>query len=347
MPRSMHYRRWPTRFAIGLILGLALQSGEGGSAAFAGTAARDAVVVQVGFTWSSGQYYSMFLVGRDKGIYAKHGLDVEFREGQGSASSAQIVANKKADFGIAIDPGSTVRVAAQGGKIKMIGQNIPWAPMAVLSKAPNQIRRPQDLIGKKIGLPPGTTQSQLFPAFLKINKIDPNSLAVINTQAATMQASLAQGQIDGFVSFAHSQLPILRGMGVSDPHAMLFADFGLRFAPGEGIIVQEDVIQSKPDLVRRFLAAIEETLRYAVDHYDEVAEAGLKAYPQVMKREVILAQVQFQSENIKKSRLPGKPLVWMQEDDWKALIELLATYADLKNLGPPSSYYTNEFAPAG
>jgi NitT/TauT family transport system substrate-binding protein len=298
----------------------------------------------MGFTWSSGQYYSMFLLGRDKGIYSKHGMDVEMGEGQGSASTAQIIANKQADFAIAVDPGSVIRAVVSGARIKMVGQNVPVAPIAVLSKASNRISTPQELVGKRIGLPPGTTQSQLFPAFLRANNIEASSINIVNVQAAAMQAALAQGQLDGFVSFAHSQLPILSSMGV-EGHAMLFSDFGLKFAPGEGIIVHEDTIRSNPDLVRRFVAATEETLRYAIDNVEEAADAGVKAVPDAIRKDVAVAQIQYEADLIKRDRVAGRPIVAMQTEDWRALIELLVQYAELQNPGPPTDYFTNDFVP--
>src|SRR5439155_19956560 len=124
----------------------------------------DRISVRFGFTWTSGQYYSMFLLGKDKGIYAKYGLDPEFGEGQGSANTAQVIANKQADYAIAVDPGSIIRASVGGARIRMVAQTVPYAPIALLSKASSPIRTPQEMVGKRIGLPPGTTQSQLFPA---------------------------------------------------------------------------------------------------------------------------------------------------------------------------------------
>src|SRR5206468_10356 len=109
------------------------------------------VNAKFGFTWGSGQYYSMFLLGKDKGFFANHGLDVTFGEGQGSASTAQVIANKQADIAAAVDPASMIKTDVGGGKLIMVGQNVPNQPIAVLSKASAPIKTPQDLIGKKIG----------------------------------------------------------------------------------------------------------------------------------------------------------------------------------------------------
>lgn len=302
------------------------------------------VNARVGFTWASGQYYSMFLLGKDKGFFANHGLDVTFGEGQGSASTSQVIANGQADIAVAVDPGSMIRTDVGGANLIMVGQNVPNLPIGVLSKASAPIKTPQDLIGKKIGLPPGTTQSQLFPAFLKLNNIDPSQLTIINTPANVIQQSLASGQIDGFASFAHSQVPILKSMGV-EPYAMLLSDFGLKYSPGEGIIVKKDFLEAHPDVVKGFAAGIEDSLEYGIDHPDEAGAAGAKAFPEAMQADVATAQNQIVADIIKKNRIAGKPIIYIDPNAFANLIPLLTQYAELSGAAAPNTYFSDDYVP--
>jgi NitT/TauT family transport system substrate-binding protein len=283
----------------------------------------------------------------DRGIFEAHGIEIlEIREGQGSISGAQILANKQADVAIYIDPGAVVRVRAEGGLIKAVAQITPYLPLAVLSKGPDQLRTPEDLIGKTIAIPPGTTQAQLFPAFLTANNMDAAEINIVNIPPETMQASLAEGQIDGFVSFATSQIPVLESLGVPDPYALVLADFGFEYRPGETIVFHEDTIAENPDLVRRFVAAFEESIAYTIENPESMVEVGTALFPQVMSAEVIEKQWARAAQSIVDEREAGQPYTYMRPEQWQALVQLLVDYADLADPGPADQFYTTEFIPA-
>ena len=306
----------------------------------------DQIVVQEAFTWTSSQFHLTPHVGMDRGIFADHGIEIsEIREGQGSISGAQILANKQADVAIYIDPGAVVRVRAEGGLIKAVAQITPYLPLAVLSKGPDQIETPEDLIGKTIANPPGTTQAQLFPAFLLANEMDAAEINIVNIPPETMQAALAEGQIDGFVSFAVSQIPVLESLGVPDPYALVLADFGFEYRPGETIVFHEDTIAENPDLVRRFVAAFEESIAYTIDDPGSMVEVGTELFPEVMSAEVIEKQWARAAQSIVDEREEGQPYTYMRPEQWEALVKLLVDYAALPDPGPADQFYTTEFIP--
>ncbi len=311
------------------------------------------VTVQNAFTFAVSQYHQVTHVAMARGIFEKHGVRVrQVLEGRGSIASAQAIAAKQGDFGVFIDPGAVVRVASEGGRIKAVGKITPLSPMAVLSKGPNPIRTLADLRGKRIAIPPGTTQAQLFPAWLRINGVDPSQLNLIDLSADVHETALAQGQIDGYVAFAHARIPILKSIGVRDPYAMVLTEPGpdyrpLPYRPGEVIVAHEDLIRENPDLVRRFVAAYDEAIAYVVANPDSMVEVGLKEFPQVMREEVIREQVGFVVDRIRSNKLPNRSYVWMDPEDWEDLVGMLTQYAAVKPSGPATNFYTNDYVPGG
>jgi NitT/TauT family transport system substrate-binding protein len=337
--------RGPIRTLAGVAVAL-ITLACGGSSQPASPTQKDAVKVLTGSGVALGQFYSMMLVGVDQGFFAKHGIDPTFTEGTGSGTSAQQIANGQYDFGIEIGAAAMIAAVAHGAAIKMVGQDDPVAPVAVLSIPPKLIKTPQDLIGKTIGLPPGTTQASIFPAFLKANNLQASQMNIVNSPLTGIQASLIAGRLEGYVSYAQSNIPILNSLGATGAYAMHLSDFGFKLSPDAGIVTTNDMIKNKPDLVKRFVAAIEDSIAYTVaGHVNEACAATAKLFPLAIKPDVCQQQLILEVANIKATRTPSKPITYMNDQGWKDQINTLVTYGGVPQFGTTADYYTNQFVP--
>jgi NitT/TauT family transport system substrate-binding protein len=333
----------PTRFFAATALTLLAAIGCGTSATSGTNNSVTHLNIRMGYTWASSQYYSEYLVGITKGFYKAEGLDVSFTEGTGSGSGVQLIANGQADMGAAIATGALIRAASKGAGVKMVAQTGPINPIGVISKMESPIKTPQDLTGKKIGMPPGTEQEQIWPAFLKKNSLTSSSATLVSIAGDALPAALQRGQIDGYVSYA-TDLPDLVKVGMH-PMIMLWSDFGVVYAPGEGIVVSKDMLAKKPDVVRAFLRALKKTMQYALDHPDEAAAAGAAQHPDSITKEVALAEIKIDQDELKAHLSQGNQLLVMKQSDWQNTIDLLATYAGLANPPSTSSVFTNDYLP--
>ena len=303
------------------------------------------ITVQMAFRWPLSQQYSTYLVGVPAGIYAEYGLEPEFIEGTGSATTAQLLATGQADFGAAVSSNATMGVVNEGGELKMIGETLPSVTISVLSGNGACIENPEDMIGTTIAVPPGTTQSQMFPALIAANGIDPSEINIVNAAADTLVPGFLSNQFDGYVSYIVSNVPLLRGEGI-EPCYFLFSDFGVNLAPGETIITHQGLIDSNPDLVTRFVSAVEDSHRYAVENPDEACAAGVEMFPDQMTPEVCEQAVGLTVEQIG-AQLTDEPFVCIDMGGLESTIQLLVDYAEFTDPQAPDAYATNEFVSAG
>ena len=321
--------------------------GSGASGTPSSQKQKDNLTVQMAYTWVSSQFYSIYLLGQQKGFYSKHGINVNFVEGTGSMTTAQLVANGKVEIAAEVDTGATLRAVSQGAQIKMVAATLPTNPLAVLSRGDNPIDNPSQLVGKKIGIPPGTTQAQIWPAFLKKNNLTNQQVTTVNIPATAVYQALANKQIDGYVSFSFSNIPILAGMGLN-PHAMLLSSYGMTYTPGEGVVVPDSLISSNPGLIKRFLLATQEAFNYSMQHPAEAAKAGAALQPLTIKESNAESQVRAVAAQYKAFPPPkGKSLFYMTAQQWQSLESLLVQYAGLTNPANLSDVYTNSLLPAG
>ena len=301
--------------------------------------------VRTGYTWSASQYYSSYLLGKAKGFYEEHGLDPTFTEGSGSGSSVQLIASGRTDIGVCIASGAVIHAVTAGAQVKMVAATLPSNPVAILSKRKTGITSVKDLVGKTIGIPPGTEQEQLWPAVLKKNGFKPNDIKVVSIAASALPAALKLGRVDGYITYTTS-VPLLRAKGI-DVVALLFADLGVVYAPGEGVVANSQTMSERPELVRAFVAATRKTLNYSLKHPEEAAEAGVKAHPDKMQMGTAMGMLKVMNGLMESAISNGDilELFRMNKSEWANTAQLLSEYAGLKNAPDASAYFTNAFLP--
>ena len=136
--------------------------------------AQDKVTLML--NWYLYSEHAPFFLGKERGFYAEEGIDLDIQEGRGSAVTAQAVAAKSATFGY-IDVTTMIKAAAKGAPLKSTGVLFQLSPMSVMGFADKNIKTPKDIIGKTVATTPGDSMSQMWPLFLKVNKVP----VIINT----------------------------------------------------------------------------------------------------------------------------------------------------------------------
>jgi NitT/TauT family transport system substrate-binding protein len=303
------------------------------------------ISVRMGYTWPSSQYYSIFLLGKEKGFFREAGVEPTFVEGTGSGTGVQLIASGKADLGAAIAAGAVINGVSQGAKIRMVAATLPTNPIAVISTEATPIKSPQQMVGKTIGIPPGTEQEQLWPAFLQVNKLQASSIKVVSIAGDALPAALGMARVDGYVSYS-TDIPFLEKAGMKVA-TMLFSDFGIVYAPGEGIVASQDMIDKHPEIVRAFLSGLDKTFAFASVHPEEAAAAGARAFPDSIQEPVALSTIGIAMGLIKSATKGGSmlDLFKMSDQEWQGTIDLLTKFGGLKNPPPASQIFTNEFLP--
>src|SRR5215208_2121924 len=126
----------------GVIIAVFFQALIGGPAS-----AADRIAVRLDWTpWGS---HAAIHLASQKGLFAKHGLDVTVDDGNGSVATVQIVGNGEYDVGHAsLAPMAIAR--SKGLPVKAIAGFIRQNDIGLLVPKDSGIKSPADLKGKKI-----------------------------------------------------------------------------------------------------------------------------------------------------------------------------------------------------
>src|SRR5690349_1451453 len=100
--------------------------------------AADKVVLML--NWYVYGEHAPFFYGKDKGLYAAEGIDLEIQEGRGSAVTVQAVAAKTVDFGY-VDVPTMIKGAAKGAPVIATGVLLQTSPMSAMGFAEKNIKK--------------------------------------------------------------------------------------------------------------------------------------------------------------------------------------------------------------
>ena len=205
-------------------------------------------------------------VAADKGIFAKHGLDVTMKFVPSAATQPAAITAGSLDIGtfnaplllLADEGGLDLRIVAGGtseqGKGKEMGR--------VMAREESGIKTAQDFRGHRIGIPGRNSILHVsLMRWLKDNGVDPSQESFVEIGMPQLSDMLKSGQIDGAVSvepFASQIEKNKTGYRVS----LLTADFAF-------YAMSRTSIEKNPQAVAAFRAAINEAADYANTHPDE------------------------------------------------------------------------------
>ncbi|MFQ5912701.1 MAG: ABC transporter substrate-binding protein [Nitrospinota bacterium] len=283
------------------------------------------------------------VLAREKGYYAKEGIEVEIVRGYGPGDTVKRVTTGRSEFGRSAAV-SDILGRAAGAKVKIVAVPMLTPPFGVAYLKSGGIGKPKDLEGKKLGAPAAASAYRMFSPFAKATGIDLAKVKVVNMGPGALVPSLASKSIDVSIMFltdipAFEKAAKQRGEAIS---YLLFADYGVRDMYGNTFIASDDMVKKNPKAVRGFVRASLRGLSYTINHPDEGVRAFMKlsptSNPAITKAEWLHAARLAFDDLYKKNGLglvdPGR---------MKASLKLVKKYFELKGSVSPEEVYTNEF----
>lgn len=287
--------------------------------------------------WVLGGYHAVWHYAKEKGVFAKNGININLREGRGSMTTSQTVGNQSDEFGTA-DGGAMMVLRSKGLKVKMVAGYLRTGPSALIFPKSRGWKSWKDVNNAKIADSAGGNTIFLFKAVQKAMGLTGNKIILVAPPAKV--SSVLSGKADGTNSFGFLQKPIMESKGT--PAAYLsFADAGINM-PGLAIIANEDLIKNKADLVGRMVASAQEAMKIVQENPEAAIDALRKIKP-TMNREVHLAILKSSFDLYHSAASKGKPLGWIPPADIENAQKILVEYDQIKTMAPATDYYTNAF----
>ena len=295
--------------------------------------------VTVRISWFANGEEAYWAYGIKKGIFEAEGIDLQVLEGSGSAATLRSIGAGTDRFG-SVSAYEEAGLVTKGLPVKMIANIIPVIPSSILFFEDKGITKPKDLEGKRIAFTAGDINHVAFKAFASVNGLDASKVKDIYFDPRGKVTAMMAGEVDALAGFYTFSVPTIEEKMNKKVKFLRYADYGAGVL-GEGIIINTKYLGEK-SLNCRFVRAATRARAEATKNPDEAIKALLELFPKAGTPEVAKA-IWIANSGIERSvHAKAKPLGYMADEDWNALLELLKTSGGTSVL-PASTYYTNEF----
>jgi NitT/TauT family transport system substrate-binding protein len=314
-------------------------------AVFAASPAFAADKVVLMLNWYVYGEHAPFYYGKEKGLYAKEGIDLDIQEGRGSGVTAQAVAAKTATFGY-VDVPTMMRAAVKGAPLMAVGIALQTSPMSAMGFVEKNIKKPEDIKGKTVATTPGDSMSQIWPLFLKKTGLKESDFKTVSGDATTKLNAVINGQADLLLGYVMDQSMKIKDATGKDVYPIKFADYGINLV-SSGIITHKDVLKDQSDMVKRFLAATVASMEAASKDPKGAAQAILNANPKGGKIETLTQGFELTIPLYKDPTGESKQIMRVSDKNMKETVDVMVEYGGLEAVAKdnPKAYYTNDYLP--
>jgi len=222
--------------------------------------------------------HAPWYVAQEKGFFQQENLNVEILPSKGTADAIRAVVAGLAPMGL-IDVPGLIASGAAGGDIRIVAVAYQQAPYCIYSLNPGaNITRPQQLEHLRFGSSSASFTPQVWRAIMRMNKLDPSTLEVVNVDGAARVPMLASGRIDSVEQFLMSTPAIRRAAPDKEVVCLFAPDLGLDIY-SNSIGVNRQFLQNNPEAVRGFVRAALKGWQYTLANRDEAADIMTRAVP--------------------------------------------------------------------
>lgn len=285
----------------------------------------DRVTIQLDFQPRG--LHSIFFVADEMGFFEEQGIEIEdILTGTSSGDTLRLVGSGQGDFGMADLP-TLVVAQSQEVPVTALAAVNQTSPLAMCTLADEHtLDTPADLEGLSVGVQSAGSTYVFYQALLATNGVDRDSMSEL-TVNPPYENYLLTGQVDAVPCYTDAEITILEehAGGEGSLSVLLGADWGYE-AYGTGVFASDEMVESNPDLVQRFMNAYAEALAYVADNPREAAEILAASAPDradlvdLYERQITVdVEETFASE-----QADANGLGTMSEDTWAAMIALLS-----------------------
>ncbi len=319
-------------------------SNPGGSGVGSPPASAPAEKTKVNFAlnWVPGPQHMEFVAADKKDFFTNQGLEVNMHAPSGTTDALTLVASGQDDFGIAY-AGDVIQAVDKGVPVVSVASIHRKITLGLLSNPESNIKEPKDLIGKTIGITQVPNNRAMFYDFLKRNGIEENEVNVVPVGFDGPQL-VASGKLDACDAVTWYEAGVYKQITGKAPSMMLFTDYGVPDGYFMTIITSKKNVESKPEIVSKFVQAILEAEKWTLENPDEARQILIQENAEVSEEFAKESRSDIE-KIVVDDDTAANGLGWQSDSVWSTMTQWYYVQGLIKALHNNKELFTNDFLP--
>jgi len=266
----------------------------------ASPALSEGVPIKFTLDWKIQGVHGWFYLAKEKGYFAAEGLDVTIDQGEGSAATVSRIMSGAYDAGFG-DMNAIIQNAATKPDEApvMVYQIYNQPPFAVLTKTGGPVESLASLEGLKVGAPPGSASTKLFPALATAAGIDASKVDLISVKSNLQEQMLIQDQVSASLVFNVTSYLNIIGIGMDPEKDFTWYPYGASGLDiySNGVMVSPKLLEENPDAVKGLVSAIAKAMADVLANPQEGIDVIVATEP-LSNGELEMKRLQFALDNL-------------------------------------------------
>ena len=281
--------------------------------------------------------YAPFYAAVEKGYFKDAGIEIEF-DYKFETDGVTLVGAGELPF--AVVSGEQVLLArAQGLPVTYVAAWYQQYPVSVVAKSEAGVIVPQDLKGRKIGLPGLFGANYIgLRALLNAGRLTEDDVT-LDSIGFNQVELVAAGQQDIVVGYSANEPIQLRAQGIPVTEIRV-ADYAQLAA--NGILASEKIVAENPELVRAFVGAFLKGLKDTIENPDDAFKLSESHIPNFVDLD---ATVQKQVLEISVEQWKADRLGYSEPQAWENMQNVLLDMGLIPEKQDLNKAFTNQFVP--
>lgn len=296
--------------------------------------------VSVALDWYPWSNHTGLLVAQERGYFREQGLEVKLEIPANPEDVLKLVATGRNTFGISYQT-DVLLARAESIPIVSIAALVQHPLNSVMALEGSGIRRPRDLVGKKIGYPGLPSDEALLATMLESDGARLEDVTLVNVGFELVRALLSR-QVDAVIGAYWVHESILIEQQGAKPIILRVEEWGVPDFYELVLVTSEREIEEHEDRVRRFVRAMIRGYQDAAADLDAAVDLLVRQYPETnraLEEEGIRLLAPLWAE--------GVPIFgWQEERRWSEYAAWMVQRHLLPQAIDPKSAFTNQFVAA-
>lgn len=223
--------------------------------------------ITIRLKWFHSVQFAGIYAAEERGLFAEAGLEVELVDGPAADPELRALADGAFDFVLA-DSSRHLALVSQGVANVAVAAVFQIDPAVLFALSESGIRRPEDLVGKRI---------MAFPtSYVPHAVLGRVGLSTDDVELGPRSHDLSElysGVYDVWSGYFPNEVLQAREDGY-DVNVIYPTDYGVHLY-GDVLIARRNLVEANPGLVQRVVTALLEGWTWVLDHIDEAAALAL------------------------------------------------------------------------